>query len=137
MKQVIDASIMLGWHFEDERTEAVDLVLDQVTEDGAIVPVLWGLEVANGFRTAIRKKRVGLEFRDEALRALSKLPISPDPETGTRAWTETLALADRFDLTPYDAAYLELAWRRALPLATLDRNLRVAGQALGVTLRGA
>jgi len=137
VRQVIDASITLGWHFEDERTAAVDRVLDQVTEDGAIVPTLWGLEVANGFRTAIRKKRVSLAFRDEALRALSKLPISLDPETGTRAWTETLALADRFDLTLYDAAYLELALRRALPLATLDQSLRVAGQALGVTLLGA
>jgi predicted nucleic acid-binding protein len=137
VRQVIDASIALGWHFEDERTEAVDLVLERVTEDGAIVPVLWRLEVANGFRTALRKKRISLAFRDEALRSLAKLPISLDPETGAQAWTETLALADRFDLTLYDAAYLELAWRRTLPLATLDGGLRAAGQALGVALLGA
>jgi predicted nucleic acid-binding protein len=65
------------------------------------------------------------------------LPISLDPETGVQAWTGTLALADRSNLTPYDAAYLELAHRRALPLATLDRDLRSAGQALGVALLGA
>jgi predicted nucleic acid-binding protein len=137
VRRVIDASIALSWHFEDERTEAADLVLDQVIEDGAVVPMLWKLEVINGFRTAIRRKRIGLEFRDEALRALAALPISLDPETGAQAWTGTLALADRFDLTPYDAAYLELAHRRALPLATVDLDLRTAGQALGVALLGA
>jgi predicted nucleic acid-binding protein len=117
VRRVIDASITLSWHFEDERTEAAD----QVIEDGAVVPVLWKLEVINGFRAAIRRRRIGLEFRDEALRALAELPISLDPETGIQAWTGTLVLADRLELTPYDAAYLELAHRRALPLATLDR----------------
>ncbi len=137
MKGVVDASITLSWHFEDERTEASDLVLDRVTEDGAVVPAVWRLEVANGFRTAIRRRRIDSEFRDEALRVLASLPISVDPETDAQSWTGILRLADRFELTPYDAAYLELAHRLALPLATLDRGLRKAGVALGVALLGA
>jgi predicted nucleic acid-binding protein len=133
---VIDASITLSWHFEDERTKAADLVLDRVSDDGAVVPALWRLEVANGFRTAIRKKRIAASFRDEALLMLASLSIALDPDTGAQSWTGTLALADRFDLTPYDAAYLELAHRRALPIATLDCDLRSAARALGLVLLG-
>lgn len=137
MTCVIDASITLSWHFEDERTEAADLVLDRVSDGGAFVPALWRLEVANGFRTAIRKKRIVASFRDEALLALASLSIALDPDTDAQSWTGTLALADRFDLTPYDAAYLELAHRRALPIATLDRDLQGAARALGMVVLGA
>lgn len=137
MTCVIDASITLSWHFEDERTKAADLVLDRVSDGGAFVPALWRLEVANGFRTAIRKKRIVASFRDEALLSLANLSITLDPDTDAQSWTGILALADRFDLTPYDAAYLELARRRALPLASLDRDLRSAARAFGMILLGA
>ena len=63
-------------------------------------------------------------------------PITVDPDTDTYAWTATLRLADRFGLTVYDAAYLELARRRSLPLASLDKELSVAGHALGVSMLG-
>ena len=75
-------------------------------------------------------------FRDRALQQLEALPIALDPETDTFAWTATLRLADRFGLTLYDAAYLELAQRRVVPLASLDKALRGAGQAFGLTLIG-
>jgi len=64
------------------------------------------------------------------------LPITVDPDTDRYAWTTTLQLADRFVLTPYDAAYVELAQRLVLPLATLDDPLRAAATALGVALLG-
>ena len=64
------------------------------------------------------------------------VPITLDADTDTYAWTTTLRLAERFALTVYDAAYLELAQRRSLPLATLDVPLRVAAGALGVSLLG-
>ncbi len=136
MTLVIDASLTLSWYFEDERTPAADALLDQVTNTGAVVPSLWRLETANGLQVAIRRKRIDVAFRDRALTHLTRLPITVDAETDAHAWTTTLQLADRFQLTLYDAAYLELAQRRALPLATLDSALRPAADALGLTLLG-
>ncbi len=136
MSIVLDASLTFSWYFEDERTPAVDAVLDQVVYAGALVPCLWRLEIANGFQMAIRRKRVDRDFRDRALLHLGSLPITVDPETYTHAWSATLSLADRFALTLYDAAYLEIAVRCSVPLASLDQELRAAGEALGVPLLG-
>jgi predicted nucleic acid-binding protein len=133
---VIDASLTLSWYFEDERTPAADAVLNQGTNTGAVVPSLWRLETANGLQVAIRRKRIDAAFRDRALTHRARLPITIDPETDAQAWTTTLQLADRFQLTLYDAAYQELAQRRALPLATLDSALRPAADELGLTLLG-
>ena len=136
MSLVLDASLTLSWFFKDERTPGADAVLTEVTEKGAVVPALWRLEVANALQMALRRKRIDAAFRDAALTQLSRLSISADPDTDTYAWTAILQLADRFQLTLYDAAYLELAGRRRLPLATLDRELRDASAALGITLLG-
>lgn len=136
MSLVLDASLTLSWYFEDERTPAVDELLDRVVEQGAYVPTLWRLEVANGLQVSIRRKRFDASFRDNALTQLARMPITIDSDTDTYAWSMTLRLADRFQLTLYDAAYLELAQRRHLPLATLDRPLRTAASALGMDLLG-
>ena len=136
MSLVLDASMALSWQFRDESTPAGRAVLQRIVETGAIVPAHWRLEVANGLRTAVRRLRMTGADRDAALRDLADLGIEADLETDTQAWGATLALADRFDLTPYDAAYLELAQRRGLPLASLDRALRQAGGTLGVELLG-
>ena len=136
MSLVVDPSLALRWYFEDERTPAADALLDRVADQGATVPGLWRLEIVNGLRTAIRRKRIDMVFRDRAIAQLARLPITVDPDTDHYAWTTTLQLADRFGLTPYDAAYLELAQRRTLPLATLDESLRAAAPAVGVQLLG-
>ena len=136
MSLVLDASLTLSWFFKDERTPGADAILSEVTEKGAVVPALWRLEVANALQMAVRRKRIDASFRDGALTQLSRLSISADPDTDAYAWTVILQLADRFQLTLYDAAYLELAGRRRLPLATLDRELRDASAALGITLLG-
>jgi predicted nucleic acid-binding protein len=133
---VLDTSLTLSWYFEDERTPSSDALLDRVAEAGAVVPGLWRLEVANGLQMAIRRNRIDPAYRDEAISRLSCLPIALDPETNTFAWTTTVHLAERFGLTTYDAAYLELAQRRTLPLATLDQELRGAASVLGVALLG-
>jgi len=83
-----------------------------------------------------RRKRISPEYRDESLVELGELPITLDADTDTYAWTTTLRLAERFGLTIYDAAYLELAQRRSLPLATRDNELREAATAIDVTLLG-
>ena len=136
MSIVIDASLTLSWYFEDERTSAIDAVLDQVVASGAVAPSLWRLEVANGLQMAIRRKRIDKEFRDRALRHLMLLPITVDTDTDKYVWSSMIHLADQFGLTIYDTAYLELAHRRSLPLASLDEKLGEAGKALGVSILG-
>lgn len=136
MRLVIDASATLAWLHDDEITDAIRSVFDTVVEDGALVPALWRLEVANALTMSVRRNRIPSAFREAALADLALLDIAVDTETDTHAWSETLALADRFNLTLYDAAYLELARRARAPLATLDRDLRTAGMAAGVTLLG-
>jgi predicted nucleic acid-binding protein len=133
---VLDASVVLASLFEDARTPAVVAVMDRVGLSGAFVPSLWPLEVANGLRIAIRRNRISPSFRDTGLVHLARLSVAIDPETNTHAWHATLRLADRRGLTPYDAAYLELAQRRRLPLATLDRDLADAAEAEGVAVQG-
>lgn len=136
MRTVIDSSITLAWFFADERSPAADAVLEQVTEAGAVVPSLWRLEVANALQMAVQRKRIDASFRDASLTDLHALDIEIDAETDRHAWQDTLALANRHRLTLYDASYLELAQRLRLPLATLDRELRVAAAAEGVALIG-
>jgi predicted nucleic acid-binding protein len=133
---VIDSSITLSWCFEDERTDVTATLLYRVAESGALVPALWRLEVANGLQVALRRGRIDVAYRDATIANLRDLAIDVDPETDGKAWSEILQLADRFRLTLYDAAYLELAQRRQLPLASLDSDLRAAGQMLGVPLLG-
>jgi predicted nucleic acid-binding protein len=84
----------------------------------------------------IRRGRHDVAFRHATLADLSLLPISLDPETDRRAWDATLQVAHLHRLTLYNAAYLELAQRRGLPLATLDSDLRTAARTEGVTLLG-
>jgi predicted nucleic acid-binding protein len=134
---VIDASLTLAWYFDDESTPATDDVLDRVVADGAMVPTLWRLEVANAFQMAVRRRRMDSVARDDSLADLGTMQIIVDPETNDHAWSTTLHLAERFSLTLYDAAYVELAQRRNLPLATLDREMRAAGAALNIELLGA
>ncbi|MDN5926964.1 MAG: type II toxin-antitoxin system VapC family toxin [Hyphomicrobiales bacterium] len=134
MSLVIDASATLPWYFQDEVSAESELIFDRVASAGAVVPAHWKLEVANGFQTALRRRRISSEYRDESLADLDSLPIDIDPETNERAWSDTLQMAVRLALTPYDAAYLELALRRRLPLATLDKDLRKAAAGAGVEI---
>jgi len=133
---VLDSSATLAWIYGDETTAPIRAVFDQVIEAGAIVPGLWRLEVANSLTMGVRRGRIDADFRRAALADLALLDIATDQRTDAQAWGETLALADRCRLTLYDAAYLELALRRTLPLATLDRDLQAAARALGVRLLG-
>ena len=131
---VIDASVAIAWCFADEVTPESDAVLDRVKAEGARVPSLWHLEVANVLRQAERRGRISASDTSQRLEVLALLPINTDPETQSRAWGQILALARAHTLTVYDAAYLELAARLGLPLASKDRELLKAGQICGVTI---
>jgi len=133
---VLDSSATLAWIYSDEVAEGVRQLFDTVADTGAFVPALWRLEVANSLTIAVRRGRIDAEFRRAALDDLALLDITTDSHTDTHAWAETLQLADRFRLTMYDAAYLELAHRRGVPLATLDQDLSSAALALGLRVLG-
>ena len=120
MSLVLDSSVTIAWAYNDETTPQILEVFDRVIANGAWVPSLWRIEVANMLEMKVRGRRNDAVFRDGVLANLSLLPISIDPETDRQAWGATLRLAERHRLTFYDAVYLELALRRALPLATLD-----------------
>ncbi len=136
MSLVLDCSATLAWVYGDETTEAVRAVFNVVGSGGAWVPALWRLEVANVLEMGVRRNRHDAAFRDATLADLARLPIKLDPETDRQAWGATARLAGRHGLTLYAAAYLELACRRSLPLATLDRELRAAAAAESIVLLG-
>jgi hypothetical protein len=94
---VLDTSLALSWYFEDERTPAADALLDRVADQGATVPGLWRLEIANGLRTAIRRKRIDEGFRNRAIAQLARLPINVDPDR--YACTTSLYLVPGLTLT--------------------------------------
>jgi predicted nucleic acid-binding protein len=135
MSLVLDCSLTMAWLYAEETTAAVRKVFELVEDAGAWVPSLWRLEVANVLELGVRG-RSDSAFRDAALDDLAEFPIAIDAETDHRAWTATISLAIDRKLTVYDAAYLELAKRRRLPLATLDKDLRRAATAEGVHLLG-
>jgi predicted nucleic acid-binding protein len=134
---VLDASVAVAWFMPEELTANVQSVGEQVSDEGAVVPNLWPLEVTNILLRAESTKRISKQDRALAIGELARLRIEIDTETAMRAWNATFDLASHFRLTTYDACYLELAQRRQLPLATLDRQLRAAGRKLGIELLGA
>ena len=131
---VIDASVALAWCFKDERTEATARLLERVRTDAAAVPILWRLEIANVLALAERRGRITSAESAELIALLETLEIVVDEETWSRAFTRILDLAREERLTAYDAAYLELAMRLGVPLASKDRDLCDAAERVGVTV---
>jgi predicted nucleic acid-binding protein len=134
MEVVIDASVALAWCFRDERTEATANLLERVQTDAAAVPSLWHLEVANVLALAERRRRITAAESTELIALLEALEIVVDEETASRALGRVLDLAREERLTAYDAAYLELAMRLGLPLASKDADLCDAAERLGVSV---
>jgi predicted nucleic acid-binding protein len=131
---VIDSSVALSWCFDDEASPATEAVLDQIRREGGVVPSLWHLELANVLLRAERRGRNIPGGVTARLEYVGRLRIETDGETVGRAWREILALARAEGLTTYDAAYLELAARRGLPLATKDQALAEAARRVGVAV---
>ena len=130
---VLDCSIAASWCFEDEASPDIDALLERTRDHGAIVPALWHWEIANVLAMAVRRSRINASDATARLSLMGALPIATDTDSITRAWRETLLLAQTHGLTVYDAAYLELALRLGLPLATKDDELHAAAQQVGVT----
>jgi predicted nucleic acid-binding protein len=133
---IVDCSIAMSWLFEEEQTAAIIQVLDRLDDEVALVPPVWFLEVTNAVVVAERRKRVTHAKSDEFIAQLSNLDFEVDAEPSQYAFKEVLRLARRFQLSSYDATYLDLAVRRKLPLASLDEALRKSAKKLGVKLLG-
>lgn len=132
MNFVLDASITLAWCFSDEGTAATTALLERLEFESAIVPELWPLEVGNILITAEKHKRITYANIKEFLALLENLSIEIDTETSSRGLRDIVVIAHSEKLTTYDAAYLELAMRRGLPLATKDTALIKAAHRVGV-----
>jgi len=132
MPFVLDCSVTMSWIFSDEGTTATVELLQSLTRDEAVVPQIWSLEVANVLLVATRKGRIQQQDQPRLVAAIKALPIEVDRNSHNQALTETLMIATEHGLSAYDAAYLELALRRNLPLATLDRRLRHTCATVGV-----
>ena len=138
---VIDASVTLAWCFEDEASGDADAVLERLEREAALAPAHWPLEVANALRTAERRGLIDIAELPRLRALLAALPveIAPveiAPVELTTATGGILEAARAHDLTAYDAAYLNLAAIRGLPLATSDVRLRAACARAGVELVG-
>ena len=134
MPFVIDASVALAWHFEDEPSAYADQVLERLREDRSLVPSVWPLEIANALAVAERRGRLTSARVARAVELYLELPISPQDIGAPLALGPVLDLARAQGLSAYDAAYLELAMREGLPLATQDARLRAAASRVGVPL---
>ena len=129
---VLDGSVTLAWYFKDEADPYADAVAARFPGVRAVVPAVWPLKVANAVLMGERRKRSTEAQATQWLTYLESLPITVDDESAARAWGDVLRLARAQHLSAYDAAYLELALRRGLPLATLDGALKAAAKAVGV-----
>ena len=125
---VIDNSVVMSWCFKDESNKYADFVLDSLQKSSAIVPPVWPLEVVNVLLVAERTKRLSEADSMRFLTLLNQLPITVEEGQSEEIMLRTLSLAREYGLSSYGASYLDLAMRKGLPIATLDKGLRAAAQ---------
>jgi predicted nucleic acid-binding protein len=129
---VLDCSVTMAWYFKDEANAYARAVRRSLGGLRAVVPALWPLEVANILIIGERRQRSTEAEASKWLSYLQMLPIQVDDETAARAWSDILHVARSYDLSAYDASYLELAIRLGLPLASLDDRLKATAASAGV-----
>ncbi len=125
---VIDNSVVMSWCFKDESNDYADIVLDNLQKSTAVVPPVWPLEVANVLLVAERRKRLSEADTIRFVTLLNQLAITVEEGQSEKMMLEILALAREHKLSSYDASYLDLAMRKGLSIATLDRGLRAAAK---------
>lgn len=130
---VVDASVILAWSLEDESSEAAESAVERLLAEGGLAPAHWPLEIANGLRSAERRGWIDEPSIRRLAARLAGLPVDIAPVELSTA-LGVIAAARRHDLSVYDAAYLDLADVRGLPLATVDDRLARACRAAGVPL---
>ena len=131
---MIDASMAVALIMPDEDAPEALAVATELAKSRAAAPSLWRLEVANTLIVAERRKRITALQRAKGLANLGQLPVEVDEQTSNYAWTRITDLAIELNITAYDASYIELAIRKALPISTLDRDMRRAAKKAGIDL---
>lgn len=134
---VLDNSVAMRWllaSLKESDQAYAEAVLQSLAETEALVPHLWHLEVTNVLIGAEKRGDLKTGEVERFITQLEALPIQIDPLTSHQAFSRTLSLSRAYNLSSYDAAYLELAIREGLPLATLDGDLRKAAQRADVLL---
>lgn len=131
---VVDNSVVMSWCFEDESSPYSEAALDALRTRRAVVPALWAYEAANVLAVAVRKRRLKRGDAQKIAEMLGRLPIEISSTPDRASIAALFALAQEAGLSAYDAAYLELARRESLPIATADSKLRKAARAAGILL---
>ena len=134
---VMDNSIAMRWLLASEKKSDqayAEAVLESLVDVDAMVPNLWHLEAANVLVTAERRGELETGDVERFIAQLESLPIQVDPMTAHQAFSRTLSLSKAYKLSSYDAAYLELAIREGLPIATLDKDLLKAAKKADVAI---
>lgn len=134
MRIVVDASIAVAWAARNQATALTDAAASIVVEEGALVPAHFEVEVVNSLMMLERRGNLAMTLVEQAMQDYAYLEIHVDRLPQGRVAETILPLAIRHSLTVYDAAYLELALRTGLPLATRDRDLTAAAIAAGAPL---
>lgn len=126
MAFVLDSSVALAWLLPDENNDAADVLADRLENEAAVVPAIWRLEVGNALLMARRRERLTDKDVERLLAVLIDLPVEQEPAPDDAALAKLMRIAREHGLTSYDAAYVEVAHRRGIPLATLDQKLSAA-----------
>ena len=137
MRAALDASVALAWSFPDEESDFAQRLFDWLGEDGSLVaPFIWQFEVANALVARQRHGRLNESQVARARALLKELPLSFAELSLDEVLSDVAALASSHSLSAYDAAYLHVALREGIPLATLDAKLRAASEAVGCEVLG-
>lgn len=131
---VLDCSVAMSWLFQDEESEIVLRLRKLMETESVLVPGIWPLEIANVLWVSEKKMRITAYQSSQYQQLLSELPIEIDGHTAEYSLQRILELAREYDITAYDASYLELSLRFTCPLATLDKALRAAATKAGVPI---
>ena len=131
---VIDTSVVMSWCFKDQANPLANTILEQLQEATAYAPSVWPLEVVNVLLAAERRKLIAKADSTRFLNLLSQLPILVQHESPERTMKDIFGLARDYNLSSYDASYLDLAIKKRLPLATLDKKLRKAAKSAKTTI---
>jgi predicted nucleic acid-binding protein len=130
---VLDVSACMPWYCEDETTQASEQMLEWAVEGSALhVPSLWTWEILNTVAVVIKRRRITAERGMEFLVQLATFNIIVDQAPMVADFPRLHSLASEHQLTSYDVAYLDLAKRLALPLATRDDDLARAALTEGI-----
>ncbi|WP_101758663.1 type II toxin-antitoxin system VapC family toxin [Oceanicoccus sp. KOV_DT_Chl] len=134
---VLDNSVAMRWHLESGKAsdqKYAEAVLLSLADADVLVPSLWHLEATNVLVGAEKRGDTTTIEVERFIAQLEGLPINVDPSTANHAFSRTLSLSRAYKLSSYDAAYLELAIREGLSLATLDKNLLKAAKKADVPI---